>query len=152
MGGDHNVPIRLRSWFLVLVQFGILLYLALTGPLIALPVGWLLLEMAAIALGVWALAVMRLEQMSVLPEVRGNGELVAHGPYRWIRHPMYTAVLLGALALTAATPTPERIAAWFILLVDLVVKLRFEEGLLAAAYPGYPAYRQRTKALLPWIW
>jgi len=146
------VTIRQRSLFLVTVQFGVLFYLALTGPLLAPQPGWLLVELSALALGVWAIAVMQFAQLSILPEVRGAGELVARGPYRWIRHPMYTSVLLSALALTAAATTPARVVAWLILLVNLVVKLRFEEGLLEAAYAGYSVYKQHTKALLPWIW
>jgi protein-S-isoprenylcysteine O-methyltransferase Ste14 len=45
--------------------------------------------------------------------------------------------------------TPARWAVWGLLLVNLVVELSYEERLLAAALPGYAAYRARTWRLLP---
>ncbi len=142
---------RLISYLLVSVQFLCLLYLAVTGPWIA--DGWLLvLEGIGLLLGLWAIFAMGVSRVRVLPDVRPGAQLVERGPYRWIRHPMYAAVLLVALALVLNAPWPGRWAALLVLALDLVVKLHYEEGLLAAALPGYAAYRARTKRLIPFVY
>lgn len=72
-----------------------------------------------------------------------------HGPYRWLRHPMYTAVLLGAAACAAAL---GHAAAWGVglaLLAVLVAKARLEERWLLVQRAGYAAYRTRTARFLP---
>lgn len=143
---------RLISYTLVAVQFLCLIYLAVTGPVLAegLP---LVLEILGGALGVWAMLAMRLPHVRIAPDVRPNAELVARGPYRWIRHPMYAAVLLVALALVLNAPFPPgRWAALGVLTVDLVVKLHYEERLLRAALPDYAAYTARTKRLIPFVY
>lgn len=142
---------RWLGYTLVAIQFAALLYLALTGPWLAR--GWpLLLELAGIALGLWAVATMSRSKLNVTPDVRPGAHLVERGPYRWIRHPMYTALLLGGLGLVWYTPSPLRWAAWALLAVDLLVKLQHEEKLLSAAFAGYPAYQAHTKRLIPYLY
>lgn len=104
------------------------------------------------ALGLWALAAMPLRQMRIVPEVHARGRLVRSGPYRRIRHPMYSAVLLAAAGALATDPAPFRIALLIALVVLLVAKLLREERLLCAAYPDYAAYQASTWRLVPWIW
>jgi len=80
-------------------------------------------------------------------------DLVQHGPYRWIRHPLYTvgSLLLLALGLT--------LRSWLVLLFALVafVVFRFvvvpiEEGQLEAKFgESYRSYKRRTGAMLPRI-
>lgn len=145
------MPRRLLSYTLVAVQFAMLGYLALSGPWLAR--GWLLLlEMAGAGLGLWAVATMRLGKFNVTPEVHPNARLVDRGPYHWIRHPMYTSLLLIGLALVLHAPSPLRWAALALLAVNLFVKLHYEEGLLAAALPGYSAYQARTQRLIPYLY
>ena len=50
------------------------------------------------------------------------------------------------------TPSPLRWAIWAVLLIDLIVKLTYEEKLLAAHHPEYAALQQRTKRLAPFIY
>ncbi len=104
------------------------------------------------ALGLWALASMPLRQMRIVPEVHPRGRLVRRGPYRWIRHPMYAAVLLAAGGLAATPPAPFRIAMGLALAVLLVGKLIREERLLRAAYPDYAAYQAISRRLVPGVW
>lgn len=88
-----------RSYTMVVMQLLAVGFLLLTGPLLARP-EWIWLEIAGLYLGLWA--VLRLRPRSVrvvLPDVPRNAPLVTRGPYRWIRHPMYTAVLLITLAV-----------------------------------------------------
>ncbi|HQU29297.1 MAG TPA: methyltransferase, partial [Nitrospirales bacterium] len=47
--------------------------------------------------GLWALPAMGRHQVKVFPEISVQGKLIVFGPYRWIRHPMYTSVLLVTL-------------------------------------------------------
>jgi protein-S-isoprenylcysteine O-methyltransferase Ste14 len=136
------------SYTLVIVQFACLGYLVATGPWLARG-AWLLVEASGLLLGAWALLSMRWSRLAVVPDPRPDVELVAHGPYRWVRHPMYAALLLVGLAWVGTLATPARWAVWGLLLVNLVVKLSYEERLLAAALPGYAAYRARTWRLLP---
>ncbi len=139
------------AYILVAVQFICLLYFALTGPWIAS--GWLLLlEVLGILLGIWALLSMRVTRISVLPIPSAGAQLVTHGPYRWIRHPMYAALLLTTLALALDAPSPGRWGAWIVLGVDLVVKLNFEEQLLDKALAGYHAYKANSWRLIPWVY
>jgi len=65
---------------------------------------------------------------------------------------MYTGLLLAALALVLAASSPLRIVIWLVLLADLVLKLHYEEGLLAAKFPQYAEYQKRTKKLVPFIY
>jgi protein-S-isoprenylcysteine O-methyltransferase Ste14 len=150
MNGDVQRN-KLKSYLLVLVQFACLGALALTGPILARNSWLLAAEVAALALALWALATIRLDNMNVTPDVRPDSVMVGHGPYRFIRHPMYASILLGTLALVLDTPTPLRWAIWGVLLIDLIVKLTYEETLLAAHHPEYAALQQRTKRLAPFI-
>jgi protein-S-isoprenylcysteine O-methyltransferase Ste14 len=143
---------RLKSSTLVAVQFACLIALALTGPLVARQPLALALQVAGGLLGVWAAVAMRVGNFNISPEVRRDSVLVAAGPYRWIRHPMYLAVLMVAAALVADHFTLLRAGIGLVLAVDLLVKLRFEERLLVAHHPEYAAYAQRTARLIPFIY
>lgn len=139
------------SYALVLLQFLALAIIALTGPLLARSLLLLVLEFAGFALGGWALWSMRSSLPNITPDVRRGATLVRAGPYRSIRHPMYTALLLIALALVLEEATTLRVVTWLLLAATLVVKLTYEERLLVAHFPDYPAYQSTTKRLLPFL-
>jgi protein-S-isoprenylcysteine O-methyltransferase Ste14 len=145
-------PNKLKSYLLVFVQFACLGALALTGPILARHPLLLALEAAALALAGWALLTMRPTNMNVTPDVRAGSVMVSHGPYRVIRHPMYAAILLGTLAIVLDAPSPLRWVIWAMLLADLVLKLNYEERLLAAHHPDYALLQQKTWRLAPFIY
>lgn len=142
----------MKSFLFVAIQLVCLAVMALSGPLIAGPPLWLSLELAGGALALWTLWTWRLGRFSALPDVPQGARLVTSGPYRFIRHPMYAALLLASLALVGNAPSPLRMAAWIILLIDLLLKLNYEERLLTERFPDYAAYRQTTKRLLPLLY
>ena len=137
------------GWLLVTVQFVCLAVLAVTGPLVA-GRGWLWLEAVGIALGVWAVFSMRL-RVNITPTVRRGSSMIDAGPYAWIRHPMYAALLVTGLALVGDAPSPLRWAVLALLTVNLIVKLLYEESLLVQAFPHYATYQRRTSRLIPWL-
>ncbi|MEZ4735457.1 MAG: methyltransferase [Caldilineaceae bacterium] len=137
---------------LVLLQFVALFWILWSGPLWAEAPLLLIIEGFGLILGLWAVVAMRLDNLHILPDVRPNAELVRRGPYRLIRHPMYSALLLTTLALVVDTFTWLRLVVWLMLLADLLIKLHYEERLLAAHYPGYTNYQNQTKRLLPLLY
>ena len=141
-----------KSYVLVALQFAALIALAVTGPVIARQPLWLALELAGLALGAWAIVAQRFINFNITPDVKVEGFLVQSGPYRWIRHPMYASLILIGLALVANSFSWLRLGFLLFLVVDLVVKLRYEERLLTAHYPAYAAYAQQTKRLIPFIY
>lgn len=144
--------VNLRSYGLVLIQFAAILAIVATGPWFAANVGLQLLEVAGIGLGLWAVLAMRLTNLHILPDVRPNAQLIQRGPYRLIRHPMYSALLVTTGVLVISAFSWLRLGFWLVLLVDLLIKLRYEEGLLLAHHPGYNAYQQQTKRLVPFVY
>ncbi len=109
-------------------------------------------QAAGLALAFWAFAVMTLAQrrlVRISPDPTGHSTLVRSGPYRWIRHPMYTSilVLVGASAADWGSGTGWALLA--ALAGVLWSKLSFEERLLLAAFPDYAEYRAQSWRLLP---
>ena len=143
---------RLASYSLVAIQFACLIAIALTGPLLARSLMLLALETVAVLVGVWAILTVRIGNVNVLPDPRQEAVLVQSGPYRWIRHPMYTALLLGTLALVLDSPSVLRWSLWIVLLIDLVIKLHYEERMLVEHFAGYSAYMAGSKRLIPYLY
>jgi protein-S-isoprenylcysteine O-methyltransferase Ste14 len=151
-GSNRMLNLRSPSIWLVGIQFAALIFIAATGPILAGRISCLVLEILGLTVGFWAVLSMRLRQVRVSPEIAPHALLVTTGPYRFIRHPMYLAVLSVTLALILNHFTWGRGIAWIVLLTDLVVKLSYEERLLASRFPDYLDYRKRTKRLLSFVY
>jgi protein-S-isoprenylcysteine O-methyltransferase Ste14 len=89
---------------------------------------------------------------NIRPEPKPGGQLVTSGPYRYVRHPMYLAVLLGMLGFCVGYATPWRWAALAALAVVLAIKAGVEERAMAARHPGYPDYARGSKRIVPFVW
>jgi len=90
---------------------------------------------------------------SSVVELREQQTVVRTGPYRLVRHPMYTGVLLGASAMPVALGSYVATVFVLPLVVILVVRILAEERFLSAGLPGYAAYMSGTrKRLVPGVW
>ena len=111
------------------------------------------LILAGGGLVVWGSVALRGGQaFSILPTPPASGELVESGPYRLIRNPIYSGLVITALGGAATRHSLATLGATVVLFLVLDLKRRREEVFLAARYPDYDAYRRRTKALIPWVY
>lgn len=140
----------MKSYFLVGVQFTLIAFLAWYGGVFG---DWLsnAVLVVGILLGLWAVVTMRF-RVNILPEVRVGQSLMIAGPYRLMRHPMYTAVLLITLAWVQHRTDSISLIVWGMLLADLLAKLQYEESELRAKFPEYEAYAKKTKRLIPGVY
>jgi protein-S-isoprenylcysteine O-methyltransferase Ste14 len=145
---------RRSSALLVALQLGLIAVIVLGTGWPVSPRAWplaIFLLAMSVVLGVWTLGHNRLGNFSVFPEVRRSARLITSGPYRWIRHPMYLAVLLGAAAFVAADPRAWRMTAWLALAAVLIAKATREESYLMSAFPEYADYASRTRRFIPFV-
>jgi len=80
-------------------------------------------------------------------------ELIQTGPYRWVRHPIYTS-MLGMLLATGAARTwwPMLVAALIAFLAGTEIRVRAEERLLAERFKdSFISYRSRVPAFIPFV-
>jgi protein-S-isoprenylcysteine O-methyltransferase Ste14 len=103
------------------------------------------LLVAGMAWSVWSIRCLG-RSLSILAQAR---VVVEHGPYRWVRHPLYTGELVAALGIALLAGTIAAAAVWIALCALQFYRARCEEEVLLLALPGYGAYRERTAALVP---
>jgi len=105
---------------------------------------------SGIALAVWARV--QLGRNWGMPMTqKAEPELVTSGPYRFVRHPIYSGLLAGLLGTALATNLIGLIIV-AILGVYFYYSASVEEKNLTATFPrAYPAYRGRTKMLIPFV-
>jgi protein-S-isoprenylcysteine O-methyltransferase Ste14 len=87
--------------------------------------------------------------IQIAPEPRSSGHLVTSGVYRWLRHPIYTGMLIIIVGLFIRRPTLVLAIASVVVIAFLLAKTRFEEELLVVKYPEYADYRRRTWGIIP---
>jgi protein-S-isoprenylcysteine O-methyltransferase Ste14 len=110
----------------------------------------LIVCMAGFALAVWAR--LHLGRNWGMPmSLKEGHELVTTGPYRYVRHPIYTGMLLAILG-SGLVNGPIWAVVFIGMAIYCVYSARTEEGLMLQQFPEqYARYKRRTKALVPFI-
>jgi protein-S-isoprenylcysteine O-methyltransferase Ste14 len=128
-------------------HFGFVSPIAPNVPLATLAV---ILCVFGVALAIWA----RLHlgrNWSPAPNLKEGHELITSGPYKIIRHPIYTGILMAMLG--SALVSPPWLIAFVIFGCMFVWRVKKEEDLLMKQFPNqYPEYKKQTWALVPYIW
>ena len=144
---------RMAGNALVILQFGLILLIVLVTDLMQglrerdISV-WVSLIISAVT-GVSALTVNRPGHFNIHPAPKNQGQLVLHGIYRSIRHPMYTAVLAFSLAALLSAPNMTAAMAFVLLGLVLLIKALLEERWMSQHHPQYRAYMKRTTRFIP---
>lgn len=87
---------------------------------------------------------------SLVAAVKGDHELVTVGPYRWVRHPIYSGLMLGFIGTAVAIGQWRGVLAVALALIAILQRIVVEERLMRQQFGAvYDAYAQRVRALIP---
>lgn len=146
-----------KGWIFVSVQFALLIILVTLpesddwptptwleiSSYVALAAGLLVMGASSITLG---------RSLTPNPQPAENAQLVTNGLYNYVRHPIYTGLILAATAVAAKSGSFLVLAVAATLHTFLHFKANWEEQRLLETYEDYEAYMQKTKRIVPKIW
>jgi protein-S-isoprenylcysteine O-methyltransferase Ste14 len=145
-----------RGYAYVALQF-VLLGVLLTAPRLPEPYGEFTPFVSLMGLVLMAIAGVILlvsfaglgNSLTASPLPKQRGQLITTGLYSYVRHPIYSGLLLLSLgAVLDAGWWPQLVVALMLFLL-LRIKAQFEESLLRKAYPKYAAYAAKTPMFFP---
>jgi len=125
------------------------------GPLYhAAPLRWLgaALTFAGLLFAVWARVHLGKYWSGIITLKEGH-ELIRTGPYRLVRHPLYTGFLSAVAGTALAVGTGDALAGFVVILVAYLIKMHREDSLLAATFgESYRLYKKEVRALVPFVY
>jgi protein-S-isoprenylcysteine O-methyltransferase Ste14 len=151
---------RLRYWILLVLAFLLLtkrhrlpypFNVGIIPP--TKTVEWMtgILCMAGLAFCVWARATLGRNWSGTITLKEGH-ELIESGPYRFVRHPIYTGLLAMFLATAIAFGHLGGFVAVGVAFASFWIKLIEEEKLMRQQFPEqYRSYEQRVKRIIPFV-
>jgi protein-S-isoprenylcysteine O-methyltransferase Ste14 len=142
--------LKIASVLGLLVMIAALVGLYAIGALISLQPIAITLQGIAVALMVWARVTLGSRSFHASADPTSGG-LVTTGPYRYIRHPIYTAACLFGWGGVILHPSKLSATLGVLLVVGGLVRMLCEERLLTQAYPEYVLYKRATKRMLPYV-
>ena len=148
--GTRNVPLRGLSALSIVLLVRVFRGGNVGVHSLVLGVIGVVVFASGIALAIWARV--HLGRNWGMPTTqKAEPELVTSGPYRFVRHPIYSGILTGVLGTALATNLIGLIIVG-VLGAYFYYSASVEEKNLTAAFPtAYPAYRTSTKMLIPFV-
>ncbi len=115
------------------------------------PAAGVLLVVAGLGYSVWARVHLG-RNWSANVVVKQDHALIRSGPYRHLRHPIYSGLLLAFLGMALAYGEWRGLVALGLVLAAFVLKSRREEAFMRETFPEYAAYQRETRALIPFVY
>jgi protein-S-isoprenylcysteine O-methyltransferase Ste14 len=112
----------------------------------------LALDLVGVLFAIWARLTIGRNWSNTMA-LKEKHELVQTGPYGIVRHPIYAGMSLAVLGTAMTTGSLASYLGFVCMLMGLLIRIQSEDRLMARQFPEtHPAYRQRTKRLVPLIW
>lgn len=147
----HRLPVALGWWMTIYPRLGWPMnvriiphtgLLCVTGAAICLSGLWVTIWARRTLAGNWSSDV----------TFKQGHELIRRGPYRFVRHPIYTGLLIMGLGTAIEMGLLRAWIGLVFVTVGFWIKLLQEERLLLRHFPQeYPLYQKQVKALIPWL-
>lgn len=90
--------------------------------------------------------------LAAVPHPKEDAALVEYGAYKIVRHPIYSGIILGAFGWALFMNSFPTLLLAAVLFLFFDIKSRREEKWLSRKFETYPAYQQRVRKLLPYIY
>lgn len=148
----HVIPIVI-GWFLVTRGYRLPppLNVRILPQTDAIFVAAAILCVCGLGVCLWARAVLG-RNWSGTVTFKENHELIVRGPYRLVRHPIYTGLLAMIMATALEQGRFAGIIGLLLVFVSLWIKLSAEEEVMRKQFPDqYAAYGERVKRIIPFI-
>jgi len=140
-----------ESKILVFLQLSCLAYLVFFTKFLSH--GYLLFfQLFGFLLCFWAIVVMKVGKFNIQPEVKLNASFISKGPYRVIRNPMYSGLILFFAPGILNSFQLVNFSVFLVLIIILLFKIRLEERFLEIYFgETYLNYKTRTYRLIPYV-
>lgn len=157
---EHPDPARnYHRFFIIIAAFllgshrlsiGFLGYVIIPRCLAKALVG-LFVTWVGVLIAIWARKILA-DNWSAQPTLRQNHELILTGPYKIVRHPIYTGIIIAVLGTAIMVGQVRGFIGLIVVFLALWHKSTFEEDLMRQQFPGrYEEYARRVKRLIPYI-
>lgn len=160
--------VRRQPFALQLLQRGLTVAAAVLLFVPGLSVGWLgwrfvkpnptvayagvAITAAGVTVAIWARAILG-GNWSANVTVKQSHELALGGPYRFVRHPIYSGLTLAVLGTALAAGNLRGVVALAVSLFAWRIKWPMEERFMVEQFGDrYVDYRRRVKAIIPGVW
>jgi protein-S-isoprenylcysteine O-methyltransferase Ste14 len=132
------------------VLLAALLFLLIRSSLLSSSPYVIAAQISAIALNVWTRRTFGAGQFRLGAE-SAEGTLLTSGPYKFIRHPMFTAALLFLWASILGHLSPINVVIGLVVTGFIAARIVTEEQLLSSHYPEYFEYSKKTRRIIPYL-
>ena len=136
---------------LVFLQFGLIALMIFFSHGVLSSILSIVIFLLGASIGLWAINHHQRGNFNIQPKLKEGCKLVTTGAYNYIRHPMYTSVLLMMLSILVSTPTLLEFIFFATLIFVLVLKAKREELLWCGHDEAYVEYKKDTKLFIPYI-
>lgn len=110
----------------------------------------ILIQVFSVALMIWSRLTLGVRSFHVSANPT-EGKLITVGPYRWLRHPIYAALIYFSWSCLISFPYEWTIFSVFLITGGLFIRMIMEEKSLRSTYPEYTAYTQKAKRIIPFL-
>ena len=151
---------RARYWLVLVIGY----FLVIKSSSLPSPLDWLVLphtgssawigaflSMSGLLFAIWARVILGRNWSGVVTLKEGH-ELIERGPYRFVRHPIYTGILAMFTGTAIAIGYFGGFLGLLLVFVSFWLKLKREEDLMLKHFPDkYVAYQRRVKRIIPFL-
>jgi len=149
-GVSYRIPLAIGVFLMVFWRMPLLLRIPALGTQSPLAAGTgLAFTVAGLCFAVWGRMHLG-KYWSGRITLKENHRVIQTGPYAWVRHPIYSGLILALFGTAITLGTISAFAGFAFMLISFVRKLKIEETWLRYQFGAeYEAYQNRVKALIP---
>lgn len=143
----------MKNFIFSLLQFLLLFYLFLSGPLYIFSIPFILIQGVSILLIIWAILVKQLNKRPASSRAPRGVYLVTGGPYEIVRHPILAGLLLFVINYSQGYYSIFQYLAFLLFLIIILLRINRDEELTQRFFKHkYSEYKKRVKRLIPYIY